>query len=268
MSGYLELYRRFDPPFDRFDDAMLGPEFPAELELVSRLWFKCGYRPGIGAYLNFFLLRDFITTHDTNYPPRFRSFKSMARSFYETDLFIREVTDSGATPSGGLSNPRVRELLKQIQERHQKVRIPEWMQSYFGFSLVENVEKQCAPLTEEEKRLHLSYMSKTFRIMGFGFSDRRPLMEEFCRGIEEEQAAITGNVPRHSRHILVLGEMVGVRSSPESILPMLPSKTREVFEPLYPKVRPGLPRRLWARLLGRLLMPQALGEPRRAVPWK
>ena len=54
-----------------------------------------GHRPGIGAYLNFFLLRDFIVTHDTAHPPRFKSFRSMADSFYQTDLFIREVTDSG-----------------------------------------------------------------------------------------------------------------------------------------------------------------------------
>ena len=70
---YLELYREFDPPYERFERSMLGLEFPAELDLVSRLWFRCGYRPGIGAYLNFFLLRDFIRTHDTNFPPRFAS---------------------------------------------------------------------------------------------------------------------------------------------------------------------------------------------------
>src|SRR6185436_16001601 len=84
MGMYQELFARFDPPFEAFDNSMLGPEFPAELELVSRFWFRCGYRPGIGAYLNFFLLREFITTHDLNYPPRFATFKSMARSFYMT----------------------------------------------------------------------------------------------------------------------------------------------------------------------------------------
>lgn len=96
MSTSYDLYRGLDPPYATFDNSMLGPTFPAELDLVSRLWFQCGYRPGIAAYLNFFLLRDFITTHDTNYPPRFKTFKSMATSFYQTDLFIRDVTDSGA----------------------------------------------------------------------------------------------------------------------------------------------------------------------------
>src|SRR5262249_4795208 len=62
VPAYLDLYRQFDPPFERFGRSMLGAQFAAELDLVSRLWFRCGYRPGIGAYLNFFLLRDFITT--------------------------------------------------------------------------------------------------------------------------------------------------------------------------------------------------------------
>ncbi|MBI3855238.1 MAG: hypothetical protein HY293_06070 [Planctomycetes bacterium] len=268
MTSYLELFRLFDPPYEKFDNSMLGPEFPAELDLVSRLWFRCGYRPGIGAYLNFFLLRDFITIHDTNYPPRFKTFKAMATSFYMTDLFIRDVTDSGLQPTGGISGARVRETLRQIQQRHQKVKIPVWMQTYFGFSLLENVEKQCAPMTDDEKRLHLAYMSKTYRIMGMPFSEKRGLMEQFSRAIEEEQAALTDNVPRHSVNLLRMGEMIGVSSGPESILPMLPPRTRAVFEPLYPQVRPGLLRRQWCRVLGKLLMPKAVGAPRKAVPFQ
>src|ERR1051325_3472518 len=131
--AYLDLYRQFDPPYETFERSMLGPNFAAELDLVSRLWFRCGYRPGIGAYLNFFLLRDFITTHDTTFPPRFASLKSMAESFYRTDLFIRDVTDSGAQPTGGISSAKVREMLRTIQERHVKARIPPWMQTYFGW---------------------------------------------------------------------------------------------------------------------------------------
>ncbi len=266
MSDYLETYKTFDPAFEGFDRSMLGPEFPAELDLVSRLWFRCGYRPGIGAYLNFFLLRDFITTHDTAYPPRFKTFKAMATSFYRTDLFIRDVTDSGAKPTGGISNPKVRDTLHQIQQRHQRIKIPPWMQTYFGFSLLENVEKQCAPMSDDERRLHLAYMSKTYRIMGMPFSQDRGAMERFSRAIEEEQAAVTENVSRHSVNILRLGEMIDVSSAPESILTMLPPKTRAVLEPLYPQVRPGLLRRQWARLLGKLLIPKAVGAPRKAVP--
>src|SRR6266852_3640783 len=262
----LELYRSFDPPYEKFERSLLGPQFAAALDLVSRLWFRCGYRPGIGAYLNFFLLRDFISTHDTNFPRRFRSLRSMADSFYQTDLFIREVTDSGAKPSGGISSAKVRELLRRIQQRHERIRIPAWMQTYFGFSLIENVEKQCAPLTAEEKRLHLAYMAKAYRVMGLRFSEDRAQLERFARLIEAEQAALTEIVPQHSRHILRIGEMIGVSSSPASILPMLPPPTRAVFEPLYPKVRPGILQRLWCRVLGRLLLPKAVGEPRRAVP--
>jgi hypothetical protein len=267
VSGPLELYRAFDPPCERFERGLLGPDFAAELDLVSRLWFRCGYRPGIGAYLNFFLLKDFIRTHDGNYPPRFRSLRSMADSFYQTDLFIREVTDSGAQPSGGISGAKVRELLHRIQARHAKVRIPPWMQTYFGFSLLENVEKQCAPLTEDEKQLHLSYMAKVFRIMGIAFTTRRADLERFSRLVEAEQAAVTENVPKHARHILRIGEMIGVPSTPESILPMLPAPTRALFEPLYPAVRPGPIGRLYFRLLGRALLPKALGAPRAAVPF-
>src|SRR5712691_7081963 len=267
MTAYLDLHQRFEPPYERFDNAMLGAEFPAELDLVSRLWFRCGYRPGIGAYLNFFLLRDFITTHDTNFPPRFKSFRSMADYFYQTDLFIREVTDSGAKQSGGISSARVRELLGQIQRRHANVKIPSWMQTYFGFSLLENVEKQCAPLTDDEKLLHLAYMCKAYRIMGIRFSQRRSDMEKFARSVEDEQAALTERVPGHSRHILRLAEMIGVSSGPESVLPMLPLRTRALFEPLYPDLRPGVVQRLWSRLLGRLLIPKAVGEPGGRFPW-
>ena len=262
----LELYRSFDPPYEKFERSLLGPRFAAELDLVSRLWFRCGYRPGIGAYLNFFLLRDFITTHDTNFPPRFKSLRSMAESFYRTDLFIRDVTDSGVQPTGGISSAKVRDMLHAIQERHVKVRIPPWMQTYFGWSLLENVEKQCAPLSDEEKRLHLSYMAKAYRVMGLRFSDERASMERFARAIEAEQAALSASVAKHARHILRIGEMIGVPSSANSILTMLPPQTRALFEPLYPKVRPGALRALWCRVLGRLLMPKAIGALRRAVP--
>jgi hypothetical protein len=263
---YLELYREFDPPYERFERSMLGPEFAAELDLVSRLWFRCGYRPGIGAYLNFFLLRDFIRTHDTNFPPRFASLRSMAESFYRTDLFIRDVTDSGAQPTGGISSAKVREMLRMMQERHIKVRIPPWMQTYFGWSLLENVETQCAPLTDEEKRLHLAYMAKTYRIMGLRFPQDRTTLELFARDVETEHAAITENVEKHARNILRVGEMIGVSSRAESILPMLPDATRTVFQPLYGKVKPNPLRVLWCRILGRLAMPKALGAPRAAVP--
>jgi hypothetical protein len=266
VSRCLALWQEFPRPYEAFDDSMLGAAFADELDLVSRLWFRCGYRPGIGAYLNFFLLRDLITTHDTSYPPRFSTFKAMAASFYQTDLFIRDVTDSGARPTGGLSSPEVRATLRRIQERHRRVSIPAWMQTYFGWSLLENVEKVCAPLSADEQRLHLAYMAKAYRIMGFPFSESREAMERFARLVEDEQAALTPNVPKHARNILKLGEMVGVRSSPESILPMLPPRTRAVFEPLYPEVRPSLPGRLSARLLGALFIPKAVGAPRKAVP--
>src|SRR5262245_51158974 len=102
-----ELTPPHAPPFAAFDPQVLGPEFPAELRTVSELWFRCGYGPGIAAYLNFFLLREFIVLHDSAKAARFASWKAMAKSFYETDLFIRAVTDSGREATGGISSPSV-----------------------------------------------------------------------------------------------------------------------------------------------------------------
>lgn len=266
MAEHMDLFHKMDPPWEKFDRAVLGPDFAKELETVSGFWFRCGYRPGIAAYLNFFLLKDFITLHDDAAPPRFQSFKSMANSFYQTDLFIRDVTDSGLKATGGVSSETVRTLLKGIMDRHKRVAIPGWMMTYFGLSLLENVEKQCAPLSEDEKRRHLSYMATTYRLMGIAFSKDRSLMESFGRSVETAHAGLSPNVEKHARNVLVLGEMVGVSSRRDQILSMLPEKTRSIYEDVHDKVRPGFLRRMVARAMGKLLMPQAVGEPRRAVP--
>ena len=263
---YLEIYREFDPPYERFDASMLGPEFPRELKTVSRIWFSCGYRQGIASYLNFFLLKDFIVTHDTAYPPRFLSFQSMAKSFYQTDLFIRDVTDSGLKPTGGISSKEVREQLAQIMARHRRISIPPWMMTYFGFSLLEMVEKTVGLQDPQEKRLHLAYMSKAYRIMGLAFSQRRDRLEEFSRQIEAAGAGLSPSLEKHTRDILLLGEMVGVSSSYEAISPMLPEKTRNVFREIYPRVRLSPITRLSANAAGRFLVPRAVGKPREAVP--
>ena len=263
---YLELYRQFDPPYEKFDNTMLGAEFAEELETVSRLWFACGYQPGIASYLNFFILKEFIVLHDEAFEPRFRSFRSMGESFYQTDLFVREVTDSGLKPSGGISSKAVRDVLGQIMARHQKVSIPGWMMTYFGFSLMETVEKQCAPLSAEQKRLHLAYMAKTYRIMGLAFSQDRGLLESFSRAVEEAHARASPNLEKHARNILLLGEMVAVPSNFEAIAQMLPEKTWKLFKKIHPAVRPGILKRIGARIMGRVLMKQAIGKPRKAVP--
>lgn len=255
-----------DPPYERFEPSMLGPEFPRELEVVSRLWFACGYRPGIAAYLNFFLLREFIVTHDTAFPPRFQSFRSMADSFYQTDLFIRDVTDSGARPTGGISSPAVREALQGIMKRHRRISIPDWMMTYFGFSLLEMVEKHAGVRDPEEKRLHLAYMAKTYRVMGMRFSEDRGRLERFGREVEQAHRGPSPSMEKHARNILLLGEMVGVSSRYGEISAMLPEGTREVFRGLYPEVAPGPLARVSARVAGRLLMKRAVGAPRKAMP--
>jgi hypothetical protein len=244
----------------------LGHELAAELATVSALWFRCGYRPGIGAYLNFFVLRDFIVLHDERYPPRFASLKTMAKSFYETDLFIRAVTDSGREPTGGISSPAVRRLLEQIMARHRAIGIPAWMMTYFGWSLFECVEKQCAPLGGEEQRLHLAYMARVYALMGVPFAADRGRMTAFARAVERVHAAPSPRLDEHGAAILRIGEMIGVSSHPASILPMLPDATRAVWAPRHAGARPGPVRRLAARVLGKLLLPQAVGAPRVAVP--
>jgi hypothetical protein len=206
------------PPFGKFEPALLGPEFPAELRTVSGLWFRCGYGPGIAAYLNFFLLRDFIVLHDRAKAARFLTWQAMAKSFYETDLFIRAVTDSGREATGGISSPRVQQQLQQIMRRHAVLAIPPWMMTYFGWSLFEAVEAQCAPLDDEQRRLHLAYMSKAWRLMGISFANDRAAMAAFARDVERRHAALAPQTLAHARSILRIGELIGVSSRPQRVL--------------------------------------------------
>ena len=244
---------------------MLGPEFPRELDLVSRLWFRCGYRPGIGVTLNFLLLGDFLALHQLKYSSRFPSLRAMVDAFRRIDLFVRAVTDSGALPSGGISSPRVRSILETIRNRHARSGIPGWMLTYFGFSVVEMVERQCV-LSAEEKHLHLAYIGKALRIMGVPFTQNRGDLERFARQVEERHAAVVADAPKLLRNVLCIAEMAGESSGPESILDMLPPAVRAVLEPMYPDVRPSLSARIACRLLGRFLLPRAVGVSRAAKP--
>lgn len=262
---FLQLHQRFDPPYEHFDDSMIGPEFARELDLVSRLWFRCGYRPGIGVTLNFLLLGEFLALHQARYPSRFPSLRAMMDAFHRIDVFVRAVTDSGVQASGGISSADVRGILKGIRQRHGRSGIPGWMLTYFGFNAVEMAEKQC-PLSTEEKRLHLAYISKVFRIMGVAFTENRDELEQFARQVEERHAAVIEDAPKLLRYVLCIAEMAGVSSGPKSILRMLSPRVCAVFAPVYSNVRPGPLRRIAYRLLGRFLLPRAVGEPRSAVP--
>lgn len=261
QHAYLDLFNTFEPPFGGFDEGLLGPASADELATVRKIWLTCGYAPGVGAYLNFFLLRDFIETHDAAFPQRFQTLRSMADSFYRTDLFVRDVTDSGRQPTGGIASEGVRATLQGIMQRHQKLAIPHWMMAYFGFSLVENVEKECSLLTHAEKQQHLDYMARAFRLMGLAFSSERPKMEEFSRMVEGVHTGLGSHAEKHVRNILLVGEMVGVRSTTQRLGAMLPDKPRALFESIHSRVRPRLLRRSTARMLGRLLIKQAVGKP-------
>jgi hypothetical protein len=132
MPTVQELFAQCDAPVDSFDNSMLGPEFPAELDLVSRLWFRCGYRPGIGAYLNFFLLRELH--HDARHelPAALQDVQVDGDVLLHDGSLHPRRDRFGRPPTGGISSPKVRDMLRQIQKRHQNVKIPPWMQTYFG----------------------------------------------------------------------------------------------------------------------------------------
>lgn len=109
-------------------------------------------------------------------------------------------------------------------------------------------------------------MARAYRIMGLRFSAAREAMEAFARLVEREHAGTSPNLERHARNILVVGEMVGVRSDLGHVGPMLPEPTRSVFETIYARVRPAWPMRVAARAMGRVAMRRAIGKPRKAVP--
>jgi hypothetical protein len=261
---YLQIFQQFDPAFEgEIDDGFLGADFAAELQTTSRVWIETGYRQGILAYLNFFLLKDFIVLHDKASAPRFKSFKSMADSFYRTDLFLRDVTDSGKNPPGGISSPKVQRQLQGIMARHSRLSIPIWMMAYFGFQLTEAGENEVPALNAEDRQLHLSYFSKTYRIMGIPFSADRDAMVKFARSIEAVHAGESQDLAKHARHVLILGEMVGVSSGSETITAKLPEATRAVFAPRHARVRPGFCARSLFPLAGGMLVKKAIGAPGR-----
>jgi len=60
--------------------------------------------------------------------------------------------------------------------------------------------------------------------------------------------------------------MVGASFSDDAIAAMLPPATAEIFQQIFPRVRPDPVLRWGARIAGRLLMKRAVGKPREAVP--
>ena len=247
-------------------EELRGPEFAAELRTVSELWFACGYAPGIAAYTTFFLLGAFVELHDQMRPARFADGRAMAKSFYATDLFIRAVTDSGCEATGGISSPQVQSMLRAIMRRHAAASIPAWSMTWFGWTLFEAVEARCAPLSDEQRRLHLGYMSKAWRLLGIPFSNDRAAMTAFARAVEAAHVGVASMSSRHLRAILRIGEMIGVPADPDAIERLLPLSVRAPFRELAAAARPGWFSARWHRLLGRLLLPRAVGVPRLAVP--
>jgi hypothetical protein len=171
----------------------------------------------------------------------------MAHASYKTFLFMQEVTHSGYQASGGIASEAVRAEMGRIDERHRRMEIPGWIMTYIGFNLMETAEKESGIADAQEKQLHLSYMSKAYRLMGIAFSEDRDLLERFSRAVEAEHAGESPDLRKHLRQFLLLGELVGVSSEYQKIAPLLPEKTREVFQKVYPEVRPG-----WVRYPARV----------------
>ena len=110
-------------------------------------------------------------------------------------------------------------------------------------------------------------MTTTYRIMGISFSNDRSLLQQFARDIESHHAATSPNLNKHAHHILMLGEMIGVRSHTDTIAPLLPDATREIYLTINRRVRPHPLKRIACRILGRFTIKKAVGQPREPTPY-
>jgi hypothetical protein len=265
VRQYEKLFRAMDPPHDAPPEEGLRAGVSKELELVSRLWFESGHRAGIAAHLSLALLCELILTHDREFPHRFRSRRSLRRAFSETDRVLREVTDSGKRPTGGISAPEIRTRLSFLSDRHRRATFPKWMTTYFAFSYVESAERASPGISDDERRTHLNYMAKAFRIMGVAFSPNRSLMEEFSRQVELAHTGRSPKLERYVRDLLLLAEMLRVSSEYHRLAPLLPELPRILFRQIYPQVQPAPWKSTLARASGRFLTKGTLGERRRAV---
>jgi hypothetical protein len=247
-----ELYRQLEPPY-------AGGEAP-EIEVRDReaaayLWQAGGYRCGISAYLVFFLLGDFVAHARRMRPRRFGSAWAFARSFDYTDRFIKQVTDSGRPRSGGLANPEVVRMLRRIQAAHDRIRVPHWMMVHFGFTLLEQLERDLDESDPLLRHHHLRYMAAVYRTMGLPFAADRERLVALCRGIECARVRWERCAGPYGRRLLFLGQLVGVPADPEQLAPLLPETVRPLFEGYSQTMRPGPGTRLAGGVLGGLLYP-------------
>jgi hypothetical protein len=259
------IFEELDPPYETPPEEDLRDGFPQELELVSRIWFETGRLPALAAHLNLVLLCEFALTHDREFPHRFQSLRSLRTSFLETDRLLRDATDSGKKATGGISSDDVRTRLAFVSDRLRKSKVPRWMPTYVAFSFVECVERAAPRITLEEKALHLSYLSKVFRIMGLSFTNRREQMEEFARHVEGAHTGRSPLLKTHARNLLLLAEMIGVSAEFNAIAPLLAEGPRKLFREIYPEIRPDAWQRQLARASARFFASPSAGKPRRAV---
>ena len=251
-EGLAELYGRLDPALDPGQPVAVDPR---DHQAAAYLWMAGSYRCGISAYLVFFLLGDFVAHARRMRPRRFGSLIPFARSFDATDRFIKRVTDSGRRPSGGLANPEVVRQLRAIQSVHDRIRVPHWMMAHFGFTLVEQLERDLGETDPALLRRHLRYMAAAFRAMGVPFSADRELMAEFARGIERAHVRWEPCVADYGRRLLSLGQLVGVRPDLDRLVPLLPETVGPLFRERFEVMRPGPVARVAGVVLGGLWYP-------------
>lgn len=246
------LYARLDPPLAR---EAAGAFAPREREAARHLWRAGSYRCGITAYLTFFLLGDFLAHARQARPRRFDALLPFARSFDYTDRFIKQITDSGRRPSGGLDSPAVVDLLRRIQAAHDRIRVPHWMMVHFGFTLLEQLERDLDAQDPDLLHHHLGYMARAYRTMGIPFSADRALMETLCRDIEHRFARWEPAAGPCGRRLLFLGQLVGVSPREGELAPLLPEAVRPLFRAHYAEMRPGPLARTAGSVLGTALYP-------------
>lgn len=251
-EGLGELYGRLEPPLSAGQAAPLDPR---DHQAAAYLWMAGSYRCGISAYLVFFLLGDLVAHARRMRPRRFGGLIAFARSFDATDRFIKRVTDSGRRPSGGLANPDVVRQLRRIQAVHERIRVPQWMMVHFGFTLIEQLERDLGETDPALLRHHLRYMAAAFRTMGVPFATDRELMSELARGIERAHVRWEPCVAAYGRRLLLLGQAVGVRPDPQRLAPLLPEPVRPLFEARFEAMRPGPGARTAGTVLGALWYP-------------
>ena len=250
------LFSQLSPPIE-------NPEFDGvyqdELQTTQYIWKIGSYRCGITVHIIFFFMAPgFVEKAKNVRPQRFGNLIKFANSFDFTDIFIKQVTASGRGKARGigLQDPNIQRMLKNIQQMHDRHNISHIDMVHFGYRLMQQLESDIGHLTEEQKQLHLQYMSRVYRTMGIPFSADRELLETLCEAIEEKHATFTDVTAEYCQRLLFLGLTVGVPCDKQSLAKSLPQHIRPLFETHYDQLKPGTGWRILGNILNFVLYPR------------